>query len=693
MQERMVRGELWAIVHNTVTGEHVRINSALLDVIRRIDGRSSLQSLLPSDKAAGRDGCISNDSLEAIALGILSLSQCGMLNLGLPGEADRLLLQHRRLARNTRRGRWLNPLAVRMPLHNPDRWLDRLSPWFSGVFSKAAFYGVFLLFLVALTTALSHVSELGAQFERFVDTPDHWWLLGLVYPVLKVFHELAHALAIKNWGGRVHEIGITLLVLMPVPYIDASDSWWFNRRYQRLLVSAAGMLAEGAIASVALILFFIVEPGIVRDLAFTTALTGSVSTLLFNANPLLKFDGYQILQDAVDMPNLARRSVLYLQYLIRRYLFQVQSARSPATGVHERRWLVAYGISSQAFRWVITLGIAAYLVKHVLIIGVGLGLFALYQLGIKPVIRGFTYVHHAEELTGHRQQAIAKSTGLLAALLVLVFLIPLPASTRAEGVVWVPGQARLLAGEAGEIVDVLVKPGSQVQANELLIRLASPLLLTELDVVEAEIMALRSEHFAVSRHEVTERRLIALDINSQIRAAELLRQRILALEIRAKKTGRYAPPDERVLVGRYVKQGDELGFVVGPGDMLVKAIVEQQQLGLVQAGILSSSVRLAEYLDTTIPAPLVVQIPAADRRLPSLALASAGSGGIAVAKSIEGELETLVPVFHVELKLPETAAASGIGGRAYVTLVHPAESLGKRWWRTTRQLFLEQLSV
>jgi putative peptide zinc metalloprotease protein len=232
-----------------------------------------------------------------------------------------------------------------------------------------------------------------------------------------------------------------------------------------------------------------------------------------------------------------------------------------------------------------------------------------------------------------------------------------------------------------------------VQAGELIVRLESPLLSKELAVLEAEISALRSEHAAVSRNEVTERRLLALDISTELRAVDVLRRRIAALEIRASTDGRYAPPDQRVLAGRYVKQGDALGFVVGPGDMLVKAIIEQQHLGRVQNGILSSTVRLAEQLDSVIQASLAVQIPAADRRLPSPALASAGNGGIAVAMTGEDELRTLVPVFHVELKLPETAVTSGIGGRAYVTLQHPAESLGKRWWRTTRQLFLEQLSV
>ena len=224
-----------------------------------------------------------------------------------------------------------------------------------------------------------------------------------------------------------------------------------------------------------------------------------------------------------------------------------------------------------------------------------------------------------------------------------------------------------MAGEDGEIVDILVEPGSQVRAGELIVRLASSRLSTELEVLEAEISALRSEHTAVPHHDVTERRLLALEIGSQAQAADILRLRIAALQVRAKTDGLYAPPEERVLVGRYVSQGDALGFVVGPGDMLVKAIVEQQHLGRVQAGVLSSLVRLAEQLDKTISAPLVVQVPAADRRLPSPALASAGSGGIAVAKTNEDELETLVPVFHVELKLPETAVTSGIGGRAYVT--------------------------
>lgn len=688
VSERVVRGERWAVVHNAVTGEHVRINALLLELIVELDGVTTLAELV-----TGIDPTFDTQSLESIASGVLTLSQNGLLSLNLASDAERLLKQHSRVVKVGLQRRWLNPLAIRIPLHNPDRWLDLCLPLFAPLINRRFLVSVLALISIALFAGVYHAHALGQEVQRIIASPGHWWLFALVYPILKFCHEFSHAITLKRLGGRVLEVGMTLLVLIPVPYVDASDAWMLPHRAQRIAVSAAGMLIEGLIASLALLLWFLVEPGLVRDLALVIAMTGSVSTLLFNGNPLMRFDGYQILQDALDMPNLARRSLSYLLYLLRRYVLHVKAAQFPDTGLRERRWLVGYGLASLSYRWFITIMIATYLVKQVFFIGMGLAVFAIYQLCIGPAVKAWRYLRTSEELADDRQYAIGVSVAIACFVLMSVVLLPLPASSRAEGVVWVEGQAELLAAEAGEVVEVLAPAGSWVAAGDVIARLASPSLDTEAAVLDTQIAALESERVAALRGDVAESRLLALDMDQLKTAAQLLDQRRAALEVRAKSEGHFAPPHGPNLIGQFVSQGGSLGHVVQPGGLRIKAVVRQNRAGLVQSGVNASFVRLAESLDKRLPAQLITETPAADRQLPSPSLASDGAGGIAVAKNVNDELETLEPVFHVELSLLANVTTSGIGGRAYVTLVHPAESLGKRWWRATRQLFLEQLSV
>ena len=550
------------------------------------------------------DPTLDLQSLESIASGVLTLSQNGLLSLNLASDTERLLQQHTRVVKGKLRRRWLNPLAIRIPLHNPDRWLDLCLPLLAPLINRWVMAGVFTLISIALIAGVYHAHALGQEMQRIISSTGHWWLFALVYPILKFCHEFSHAITLKRWGGRVLEVGMTLLVLIPVPYVDASDAWMLPHRAQRIAVSAAGMLVEGLMAALALLLWFLVEPGLVRDLAIVIAMTGSVSTLLFNGNPLMKFDGYHILQDAIDMPNLARRSTSYLLYLIRRYVLHVKAATFPDTGLRERRWLFGYGFASVSYRWFITIMIATYLVKHVFFIGMGLALFAIYQLCIGPAFRAWRYLRESEELANHRQYAIGVSASIVCFVLLSVVLLPLPSSSRAEGVVWVPGQAELLAAEAGEIVEVLAPAGSWVAAGDVIARLASPSLDTEAVVLDAEIAAVESERIAALRGDAAESRLLALDIHQLKTAALSLDQRRAALEVRAKSAGHFVPPHGPNLIGQFVSQGDSLGYVVQPGGLRVKAVIKQDRAGLVQAGVDASFVRLAERLDKRLPAKL-----------------------------------------------------------------------------------------
>lgn len=714
---RTIRNETWTILRNEATGEHVRINNCLYTLLLRLNGTTSVAEhataaglLLPQEDAHPSTSETQSQSSEAeaaprgsgdevdkaaaaLAQGLLLLAQQGLVQLNLDSDAERLLQEHDRLRQSVRQRPWLNPLAIRLPLHDPDRWLARFVPLLEKLNGRYLCTGLTALICGALILAISDVQALAQDFKRLVSSPSHWWLIGVIYPVLKGCHELAHALMVKSRGGHVHEVGLTLLVLLPVPYMDASDASLFSRRRDRLAVSAAGMLMEMTLAALAYVLWSLVEPGLVRDLAFVTALTGSLTTILFNANPLLKFDGYQLLQDAIDIPNLGSRSSRYLQYLLRRYALRNPAASHPTSAAGERRWFVGYGIAAILYRCFITWVIVLYLVKQVFFIGVLLACFALFQLAVRPLVQALRYLRSAPELRDCRSQAVWRSAFMVGLLLTTVLVVPVPSSTRAEGIVWVPGQAELLAAEAGEVLEVLVSPGSWVRAGDTILRLSAPQLHTEMLVLENTIAMLEQQRQAAMQQDMVEARLLALDQQHRQRNLDSLKARLASLEVKARSDGRFAPPPGPDLLGQIVARGDSLGFLVHPGELLVKAVVEQHRQGQVQAGVSASYVRLAERFGTRLPATLIAETAAADHALPSPALASNGSGGIAVAMSSNEALETLDPVFHIDLRLPEAVVTAGIGGRAYVTLVHPAESLGKRWWRMTRQLFLEQLFV
>ncbi len=175
-------------------------------------------------------------------------------------------------------------------------------------------------------------------------------ILWLAYPLIKVLHELAHAFAVKVFGGEVHEVGLTLLMLTPVPYVNASASIAFAQKRQRIAVAAAGIAVEVVLATAALGLWMALEPGLIKDIAFAVVLIGGVSTLLVNGNPLLRFDGYHMLCDALELPHLAQRSQRYWLYLLKRGLLGVQGTRFDGHARGALPWLLAHAPLSWLYR-------------------------------------------------------------------------------------------------------------------------------------------------------------------------------------------------------------------------------------------------------------------------------------------------------------------------------------------------------
>jgi len=685
--EQFVRNEPWLFIHNNITGEHARVNALARLLVRALDEKTTVQQLVERIAVD-----VSLEEKEALAACLISLSQLGMI--GLCDVNSNLRLQHRvKELQFQKKSIFQNPLAIRIPLIDPNTRMNQLFKLTQPLLNYHFFWAVCAFLVLSVGVALLHTSDIIRQISLLASTPQQWWHILLVYPLLKGAHELAHALSIKRFGGAIHEAGITVLVLVPVPYVDATDIWRFERRTHRMVVSAAGMIAEGVIASIGLLLWLVLEPGLLADLAFAAALTGSVTTLVLNANPLLKFDGYQMLQDALDMPNLAPRASRYLSYLYRRYLLGVSSLQSPATGLGERRWLLSYGVSAGLYRWVITLAIALYLASRYPVLGGLLALYALYQLGVKPCLNAGRYLVSADELTSSRQRAIITTGGLIAVVAGVVFLVPLPSHTRTEGIIDVSSQAQLFAPHSGELAEIYVSQGDKVLQGQPILRVNDPVLSTQVAVLKSELEVLTLRYRAALINEPTKAPSLRQDLKSTRNSLERLSQSESELLIRASVDGVLSLNEDHSRKGQFIKAGSALGHIVDSKDLRVKAVVRQRDIARVEDGVRSVKIRLAEDFGNSLSGVLAQQTPAANRELPSQALADGGYGGIPVASSQGQGWEAVDPVFHLEFDLPDETSAVGIGGKAFITLEHRPEPIGIRSWRAVRRVLIDQLAL
>ena len=475
------RGEIWHVLKDPVSGRQHRLNELGYRIVARLDGRLSVQEVW--DCAVAESGDSAPTQPETIAL-LAQLHEGELIQTESTPDVAALFDRAEQRRDKDRRQR-LNPLSMRVGLFDPTPLLDALAPLGALVLRRWAAWAWLALVVATLALLAPLSSALGSYATQHLTTPRMLLILWLAYPVIKALHELAHALAVRVWGGDVREMGISVLMLMPVPYVDASSAAGFRERHRRVLVSLMGMLAETTLAALAALLWLAVADGVLREAAFATMLIGGVSTLLFNGNPLLRFDAYYALADAIESPGLAPRSNAYWRWLMRRYVMGVAGALPPAVAPRERRWLLGYGLAAGVYRILIALLIVSWLVGLHLILGALASLWFLTMALGRPAWKLLGYVTQAPELAGKRGSAGALAGLAVAAPLLLLFALPVPDGTRAEGVVWAPEQAQVRSEADGFIERVAVRDGQAVAAGELIVVLRDPTLDTDLERVQA----------------------------------------------------------------------------------------------------------------------------------------------------------------------------------------------------------------
>lgn len=685
------RGTIWYVLQNHVSGQFHRFSPMANFVISLLDGKRTMDEIRllaedrHGDRAPGKE--------ELINL-LIQLNNADVLISGVVPDSTEFVRRSRAHRRQRRLLFWRSPLSLRFPLADPDRFVTRILPLFRPFFSWAGL-GLWLLAVGGAVFQVGvHWQPLTEGITDRVLALENLFLMALVFPVVKLFHEFGHMLAVKHRGGEVHELGIMLLVLMPIPYVDASAANAFRERRWRVIVGASGMLVELLIASLAVFVWINVEPGTVRALAFNVIFVAGVSTLLFNLNPLLRYDGYYILMDLVEIPNLGSRANRYLGYLIQRYVMRLPDVSSPASAPGEAGWFVFYAIAAFLYRLFIFIAIIIFVASKYFVVGVLLAIWASFSMFALPIFRHVRFLISDSVVRRNRVQAMTGTAIMATALGLLLFVLPLPNRTLTQGVTWTPLESQLRAATDCFVEDVVAASGTRVSEDSPVLICSDPILSERVIALEVQLDEVRTRYAASLPLD----RILAANVREEMNLVSQwladAKERQEKLVVRSERDGVLLLPDlADDLPGRFVRRGDLVGFVVGDEPATVRVAIRQSKVDLVRQNTRSVRVRFSDQPATVHTAAVVREVPAATKELPSTALSLAGGGNFATDPRGEEQDQAMESLFVFEISVPGVRDRDRLGDRAYVLFDHDPESAGVRIVRSIRRLVLRNLDV
>jgi len=683
------RGQLWYVLQDRSSSQNHRFTAEVYYVLSLMDGERNFQGIWNLALEQLGDDAPTQDEMVKL-LGQLHSSDLMLCDV--PPDTLELFQRYEKKQKVKWKQKFSSPLSIRIPLWDPDEFLER---WLFLVLPFANWLGKLIwisVISIAMVLMLSNWPDLSKGVADRVMAPSNLLLLFFIYPIVKFFHEMGHAFSAKVWGGEVHEMGIMLLVFMPIPYVDASCAWSFRDRKKRVIVGAAGMGIELFLAALALFIWLSVEQGVVRAIAYNIMLIGGVSTLFFNGNPLLRFDGYYIFSDLIEIPNLSSRANNYIGYLFQRYLFSVP-LNSPASGSGEKIWFVCYGLASFIYRMLISFTIILFVAGKFFFMGIIFACWAVYSMIVLPLFKQIRFLFTSPVIQRQRLRAISTSFVLISSLLCLLFLFPVSLNRYAEGVVWLPEQAKVRAQTEGFVLKVHAQPFTKVVKGDTLLELEDPLLISRQEILLYRLDELNAQYKAAWMEDQVQAQVLKNQIEvTKVELAQV-NEKIDKLVLHSPSNGQFVTPHATDLLGSFLNKGDLAAYIVNFPVTTIRAVVTQDSIGLIRELTESVQIRLVNNMKIFYEASIIREIPAASDILPSPALGYQGGGVIPIdPSSAEGD-KAFEPVFQIELEFPGEANARNLGERVYVRFDLGSQPLAWQWFRLARQLFLRQFSV
>lgn len=611
-------------------------------------------------------------------------------------SGDEALAQFSRQVEQSRVSIWRkllkNYLFFRIPLWHPDRFLGATLSWVEPFFSRTFLKLTLLVAVLGLFLA-------GRQWETFKHTFLHFFTLegaalaGLTLCFTKILHEFGHAYTCKRFGARVATMGVAFLVMMPVLYTDTSGSWKLTRRRQRMAIGAAGMMTELVLAAWATLAWSFLPDGMLRSTAFMLATTTWIMTLAINLSPLMRFDGYFLLSDGLQMPNLQNRGFAIGRWQMREWLFGLGDAPPEHFPRWLQRTLVGYAFAVWIYRFFLFTGIAI-LVYHMTFKLLGMLLFAI-EIGYFVVMPVVNEVREwSKRRKDYRMNRNMTTTLVVSAVVLLLLMIPWQRGVYAPALLRAEQQSSLYMPVPAMIQRIDVKVGEPVQAGQTLFTLSSDALAHEQKQLERQIATLnwQSTFQVFNKEAAGDHQRVKQEHEAALQKLQVLQRQSEQLTVRAPIDGVVADMTTPLETGEWLGQGEWLAVVTKPTGGLVEAFVSEKDWQRLRTGA-KGTFYLQDVSCSSLPLTIVEIASTATRDLNAAPeLASSYGGDIATLSDAQRKLHPEQAVYRVLLSLPDDYRAQPQVLRGTVVMDGEAQSLLIRGWKVVSAVLIRELS-
>lgn len=691
VRKQFFRGRQWYVLQDPYNNEFFRLRPEAWFFVSRLRPDRTVEEVWNDcmerapDEVPGQE-----DIIQLLA----QLHFANLLYSRAATDSEKLFDRYRKRKQRELQSKLLSIMFIRIPLFDPDRFLKKILPYVQWLVGPIGATIWLFTVLVAGKQVVDHFDAAVNQAQGVL-APGNLFLLYAALVVVKTLHEFGHALVCRRYGGEVHTMGVMFLIFTPLPFVDATASWSFRSHWHRTLVGAAGVLTEIFVAALAVFVWAWSGQGVVHSLAYNIMFIASVSTVLFNANPLLRFDGYYILSDLLDIPNLSTRSMNHLRHLAETYLFGCKDSTSPAESRREAVWFTIFGIASGIYRVVVFSGILLFVADQFLLAGLIMVVVCVISWVIVPLWKFGEYLATSPKLVRTRTRAVAVSLGLVTGVILLLAIIPFPNRFRAPGIMEAENYVVVVNDGPGYVQDLLVPSNTKVTPGTALLTLRNRELDFEIEAAQAQLAEVAAMETKARSEAIADIEPILKRRKTIIDTLEELRRQRRALVVRARTAGTWVCPKGRELVGTWLPRGTEVGEIVGQGPFRFSAVVAQDEAAdLFVDRITKAEVRVFGQAGDNIGVASFEIIPYQQNQLPSPALGWLAGGEVEVSVSDNSGVKTVEPFFLVHGRLapnPDVLFVHGRSGKMRLSL--PPRPLLFQVWHAFRQLLQRRYHI
>jgi putative peptide zinc metalloprotease protein len=641
---QLFKGEVWYLLEDTHNNKYYRLEENSYKFIKNLDHHKTIEENW--NEYINLHPTIAPTQEEVIHI-LIQLHENNILFYKNRGQNHYIYKKSKDKKRKEFQQKLQSFLFLKIPLFNPNSILEKLKPFSNIFFSTYSFIVWLLVIMYGGYLAISNHNDLFSQSEGLLAPSNLFLLYGSIF-ILKLFHELAHGIANQKYGGDTYTFGVMLIVFTPLPYVDASSSWAFKNKWHRILVSIAGMYMELFLAGISAIVWANSGEGVVHSIAFNMMIAGSVSSILFNANPLLKFDSYFILSDYWEIPNLYQRSHSYTLSLMKKLFFGVDDIE-PNRDKKESIQLFSYGVLSYLYKLVLTISIIIFVADKWFFVGVVIFVISLYMMVLKPIYNFLVFVQHSQQLYKNRDRAKVVTAIFVAIFVYIFFVHKSDDYVKANGVVNLKTQEQVFIKTEGILEEIYVHTAQYVKKGDKLFRLSNKELEFNIQQTKYQL----KENLNKKLKAVNESIAYIEPITEKI---DFLRQKLKHLEQKKSELVIKAQNDGVVVVdikvkgylGNHIKLNTKVAQILNHNSYeFIAVIVQESAIRLFEQDLSDSKLKVNGDIPTTLNLTNTTIIPHEKDTLPSLALSWNGGGDIETIESGDGTIKSAESFFEL----------------------------------------------